>query len=226
MNRSLATLVLATLLYAPAAGAPVFHGLGLDHPGLTDVFVGCPACADTAAIGVTASVKGAQNGSNPGSVIGRFQGGVVPNQARVSFYIGSANPNSSNTGWTSGDSPGTLAPPFASGALFRVYNTGPLTGPFLQALLYEPDQVTRKTSANKSSIKLKQNGSVAIRQGSVYSSYFASGVSVTKIQDCKAQAEIKFSESEGSAKYKMKLRCSGKSAAVRTAKTVMASAAR
>jgi hypothetical protein len=214
MKRLLFSLALAALLQPVSAGAQVLQGLAIDHPDLRDVYVGCPACSNTAIPGSHVDIKGAANGNAVGDVQGRFQGGVVQAQPRVNFFINSVYPHPSRTGWDSSEVPGTLAPPFASGALFLLTATSPRSGPFLQALLYEPDQVKRKTSAKQSSITLKQKGSVAIRQGHASSSYNGTSVTTTKIPDCKAQATIKFAEADFTATYKMKLRCSGKSAEV------------
>ncbi len=222
-KRSLLAVALGAVLLPAAAQGQVLQGLGLNHPELRDLFVSCPGCADTAVPGAPASVKGAQNGYAPGSVFGRFQGGVPDNQPRVSVYIDSRYPNSgSSPRWTSGDLPGTLLPAFASGGLALVQSTSPYSGIFLQALLYEPDQVKRKTTAKQSSIKLKQNGSIAIRRGTFFSTYQASSVSVLALPDCKAQADIKLSEVSLVANYKMKLRCSGKSTEVESLKQDLA----
>ncbi len=205
MKHLVAFLLVAVL--PGAAQAIKVPGLGLDNPGLGNFGFG--GYADQ---GYYALVKGAKNGTSTSSVMARMKAG----------HLGGPRPLSYGFPTSSGSTPvassflsSTLVPPFAAGIIGHVA-TNPSyspTGPFLQGIIYEPDQVKRKGApGGKARIQLKQKSYLAFRFGQ----FQGSGMGASPLEGgviaakCKGSADVKIDPSktpQGSAKLKVK--CSG-----------------
>jgi hypothetical protein len=210
--------ILLGLLIAVVPGTALavdVPGLGLDNPGLTDGGFG-----NYAGLGSAAAVKGAKTGSEISDVIGRLRGGQLAHTPRHLDY---RFPTFSGAVPISGSQlDATLVPPFALGAVGHVTYVEPSgsyrrQGPFVQAIVYEPDQVKRKAGpGTKSRLQLKQKSHLAFRfgqfggTGNGYPIFLSRGV---QIRDCRALFDVKVDPGKGGT-AKMKVKCSGKSAGV------------
>lgn len=220
MRRFAAVLLIAALPgVAHAVDAP---GLGLDNPGLQDLDLG------RYGLGFVASVKGARLASSPASsdVAGAIKIGKLDDPRNL--YVGFPSPYGNAPTFAAGLS-STLVPPFAAGAVLHATN-GPATqGPFVQAIIYEPDEVKRKgASGEKSRIQLKQKSYVAIRFGRFGGTglnYIPNPTTIfggLQVEACRAQAEITNNPKKTppiAAKFKVK--CSGKSTEVQRVKAAL-----
>ncbi len=210
-------LLLGLLVSLPCGGAHAFDlpGLGLDNPGLADLSFG-----NYQGFGAVAAVKGARTGYLTSEVIGRLRAGQFPATGRPLDYRFPTYSGAVPLGSTSQLSD-TLVPPFALGVVGLVTyfdtNIGRMFGPFVQAVVYEPDQVKRKGGpGEKARLQMKQNDYLAFRFGQFRGTGFGYPQTLSRgiqIADCKAQVDIK-SDPIKDAPAKMKVKCSGKSAAV------------
>ncbi len=205
------SLGLAFLLGAPAASADLSApGLSLDRDDLRDLDIQCPnitACGSdlrNLQLGAPANVKGAKDpGTTESSLLGRFKGVVAPGN-----IFPSAIGRPAYVGYYGG--PGTLIPPLASGFVRHITDVPSVyIGNFVQALLYEPDQIKRKETRKESRALLKQKSHVAFRWGQTSAGRATSSPDFAFVEKCKAQAEIRQRKSDDSKTYKFKLRCSG-----------------
>jgi hypothetical protein len=103
-------------------------------------------------------------------------------------------------------------PPFANGALVHVTSTySSAKGDFVQALLYQPDQVKRSTSSSGSKLLIKQKGSVGFRIGTWDGTGGDSNLhTVIQAPGCKGQASFVTKTKAKSSVYKFKMSCGKK----------------
>ncbi len=226
-KRRVLLALLVSGLVAPQARAIDVPGLGLDNPGLPDLRFG-----GSYGFGRKVDVKGANNPKESYGVTavsqfrGRLLGGVIEGPQFLNYAIPTTVSGTTATSYTGLSS--TLVPVFALGAVAHATNTSFGTyGPFLQATIYEPDQVKRK-GGKKPRVQLKQNSYLAFRWGQ----FSGSGLGGLKnlsgglvVPDCKGQADFRQAPTKNPATVKlsgkMKVKCSGKSAEVQEIKGLL-----
>ncbi len=217
MKALLAALVLAAV--PGAAQAIDVPGLGLDNPALEDVHFDASGF-----FGRIARVKGVDNAFDyePGRdyAFGYMKAGQLPRLPhRYVFYtfpteFGSHTPSTSKLSQT-------LVPIFAHGMVGKVdleTGIGPNRfGPFLQAIVYEPDQIKRKGApGEKTRLQFKQKSWVAVRLGRFNGSGHPFGITSLsgglQIEGCRAQVDLRNdpSKTAPTGTAKMKVKCSGK----------------
>ncbi len=210
------------LVLVPRPGVGVdLPGLQLDHPALADhVWFDDP-------FGVAAEIKGGNNAPVDGpksGVISEVLGFIQAGQPDYPVFAYTGFPTTSpfTTGVTAA-STSTLLPAFAAGAIVHATSSN-VAGPFLQAVLYEPDSVKRTGSnARKSRTLIKQKSYLAFRfgqfAGSGFGGIFGSSVSGgVVLKECKGQLDLRRDAAKGTESARMKVRCSGKSPEVEAVK--------
>ncbi len=195
--KTLALLVAVVFWAVPVQAQRWAPGALLDREDLdTD---GRLFASASGAWGITASVKGVKNAA--GVQTSYIAGGIA-----------GGDPGRYPGAWFLGDSPSsryypsTLMPPFAHGSVLHQKGVSPATGIFVKALLYQPDQVKRITTASGSKLLLKQKGSVAFRTGN-WSNDTPSTVSSFQAPACRAQANFSRKNKDGANLYRFKVTC-------------------
>lgn len=194
----LACLVVLAVHSPPAAGQPWDPGALLDRADLDSVRLGT-----FGGFGPSADVKGTPKDDDGFPIVrGRLGGGDYSSGTLDYRFLNSGSLSTSGTS--------TLLPPFANGALFATtFESGGFrSGRWMQALLYEPDQVKKSTSPSGSKLILKQKGSLGFRVGSFSGTGFNASVNtVFKAPGCKAQANFATKTKAKTGVYKFKVRC-------------------
>ncbi len=188
-------------------------GLALDHPALADLNFG----AYYSYFGGPAKVQGAKNGLATSSVVGNLKAGQMP---KVSYFLYPGFPSPSGGTTVKAYYVPTLAPPFAAGVVGHITSTGGgAHGPFVQAILYEPDRVKRRGRWwAKSGLSLVQKSYVAFRLGVGRFTAYGGQPSVISgglvVPECKASARLRADANQfngANGRTKMRVSCSGKS---------------
>jgi hypothetical protein len=211
--RSLSAGIAVLALASSSAADFAVPGLSLDREDLADLdikcddFIDCGSDLRALRLGAPAQVKGAKEPNASvapvSDILGRFKGVVAPGNLFPSPIGGPYSSVSFSGG------PGTLIPPMASGFIRHITNVPSVyVGVYVQALLYEPDQVKRKETSKESRALLKQKSHVGFRWGTT-SNGLPGKTSFDTIKKCKAQAEIRQKKADLGKTYKMKVRCSG-----------------
>jgi hypothetical protein len=215
VKKWIATLIVAAL--PGAAQAVDVPGLGLDQPGLDDLRFG------RYGLGETALVKGGPNGNATSELVGRLGAGHMPRSSPRQLGYGFPHTSNDNRNTAYSFLNATLIPVFAKGAVGHA-TSGGSSGPFVQAVIYEPDQVKRKgADGAKSRLQIKQKSYVAVRFGRFKGTAGADSVSGGfQVEACKAQVDVKNDPKKsppGTAK--MKFKCSGNSGDVQRIKQAL-----
>jgi hypothetical protein len=204
---SVHVLALGLLLAPTAAHAQLAApGLGLNRPDLYDEWWDLDG-----PLGYPVGVKGAPKTSGGLPALDGFLRGAVHPNVDTGGASGTTPPwQTAYDGPVSISSLGlsqTLVPPYASGVVMAAASTGP----GIQAMLFEPDDVKRKLTKKGSSTQLKQKDQVGFRflnktspsSYSPYPRFTASG--------CKAQVKFETALDWNSGRGRMKVKCSNKS---------------
>ncbi len=220
-NRVIRVLAILALACAPTLARAVVDvpGAALDNPGVQDLHVGFYY-----RLGRVAEVKGAPPPNSVSDVRGNIKGGFVNQGVQwdtvFPYFV---PPEPSPIGALA------LPLPVAQGAVgINTTALNPGDGLFLQAIIYEPDQVRRKGDGTKSAqVKIQQKKHVAVRWGR----FLGSGQNIsqeqsigggTRYEDCRAQLDLKRRANKTpDTVARFKFKCSGNSPEVQQIKMLL-----
>ncbi len=210
MKKLLAILSLIALPGLAAAQSQYLPAVDLDNPELGDFAFG------NSYRGVVGEVKGEPNGTDQGEWIGNLGASIGRDGPDRIYYGFPALLSKDASSW--------LVPSWAKGAVGVRTSPTFLVGPFVQAIIYEPDRVKRtKGFQTKGKATLKQNSWVAVRWGIFSGDSRTSAISgAARYEACKASFDLKFSpQKTPPAQARMKFKCSGNDPATKEIKDVL-----